>query len=661
MASSSHGPEAGFKTVEEEASNRSRTKRKRRDAPKVVKQESVLYQPLRDIIKAVIEHWGYSGSCTIVDTHRKMMEHVSGNGNPAETYRLKSSPDFMVKGSGRNYSTKPFKPSRAAGSDRVDYLRCAAPLEVKTKANRSFKSNLSGVNHSVNVDVYVDPAAFVRFILGVVSPDDEVLCEERFLKTIDEDGNDIIYKPYPIFYHRAIRSRGTCCWKAFDLKTDEIVLIKDAWRASLRKPETDFLQEVKELKLVGVVQMISCQADEDDTVARMRGIVMKTLPSDVTTFRDRTFSRIVFVDGGQPVEYFRSRGDLLYAFRDAIAGHRNLWKAGILHRDGTRAFQSVNILKSYNVKQGKYAPHDHLDDLESFFYILCWICIGYSSPAIKVDPFPAELLEWEDENPRRASWAKDNIFLREFELENPVTDYFGPIFYRLLARLRAFFQPHVIRKRRKAPTNGWPSLTQLQDSESEKDYEAILNIFDEAIAEYEEEEAAATSKQAVLTQNPAIPIPSTSALRSPLSPIFPPQSSQNPFQDGSPLGPMFTGPAPASPGRKRKSESDDEGSPRLKKSRSTYKLPVIPPGSPTTPARWNAKKTPRSTPARPSNLYISSELPALPSYPVLSSLFNTSSSNTHSLFYTLYDYIINIAYDYDYYYYSLCGKCHITE
>ncbi len=46
---------------------------------------------------------------------------------------------------------------------------------------------------------------------------------------------------------------------------------------------------------------------------------------------------------------------------------------------GTRAFQSINILRSYK-KKNKFTPHSYMDDLESFFYVLCWVCCGYSAP-----------------------------------------------------------------------------------------------------------------------------------------------------------------------------------------------------------------------------------------------------------------------------------------
>ena len=49
------------------------------------------------------------------------------------------------------------------------------------------------------------------------------------------------------------------------------------------------------------------------------------------------------------------------------------------HLQGTRAFQSLNVLHSYELEH-ESTPHSYMDDLESFFYILCWICCGYDGP-----------------------------------------------------------------------------------------------------------------------------------------------------------------------------------------------------------------------------------------------------------------------------------------
>ncbi|KDR85780.1 hypothetical protein GALMADRAFT_52865, partial [Galerina marginata CBS 339.88] len=246
------------------------------------------------------------------------------------------------------------------------------------------------------------------------------------------------------------------------------------------------------------------------------------------------FSRIVLKHGGKPVYKFTSPGEVLYAFRDAIAGHQNLWNAGILHRDvsinniliglpgskpgyrgllidldlsvwtdprrnpaeleirtGTRAFQSVNVLHSYDPDRRAHS-HDYLDDLESFFYVLCFIACGFdvAKPKPKDDviaeeirPFPIGLSEWENTNPRWAVNAKKAMYFGG-RFPERVTDVFknaGPAFENLLDKLFYFFHGHVVRKISRAR----PRLTLLElKPQSAEHYKTVLTFFDEAIEEF---------------------------------------------------------------------------------------------------------------------------------------------------------------------------------
>ncbi|KAF7323931.1 hypothetical protein MKEN_00614600 [Mycena kentingensis (nom. inval.)] len=61
--------------------------------------------------------------------------------------------------------------------------------------------------------------------------------------------------------------------------------------------------------------------------------------------------------------------------------------------NGTRAFQSVKILQDM-----KYLPylgcHDTLDDLESLFYVLSFVCYGHDAFGLLVLPTPPDLIGW---------------------------------------------------------------------------------------------------------------------------------------------------------------------------------------------------------------------------------------------------------------------------
>ncbi|KJA13588.1 hypothetical protein HYPSUDRAFT_151437, partial [Hypholoma sublateritium FD-334 SS-4] len=286
-----------------------------------------------------------------------------------------------------------------------------------------------GVHYSLAVNIHEDPKTFVRFILGASSDKPEFVGfdqsiywknGERFIELSDaKTGVTTTYRlvnTEPVFDQRAIRGRGTCCWL---VDVDGVLFVlKDAWRSRKRDAEWQFLEEVDGLD--GVGQMKAFQ-DDIAHISTLRGLP-KPLPAHLRkVFRDRTMSRMLLVCHGRSIEAFRSRRQLLHAYRDAIRGHQNLWNADILHRDisvnnillgsdplkenncgliidldlsinikrkkslyaidfktGTRAFQSMNVLHSYNPTPTRQCKtHDYMDDLESFFYVLCWIACGF--------------------------------------------------------------------------------------------------------------------------------------------------------------------------------------------------------------------------------------------------------------------------------------------
>jgi len=90
--------------------------------------------------------------------------------------------------------------------------------------------------------------------------------------------------------------------------------------------------------------------------------------------------------------------------------------------------------------------HDHLDDLESFFYVLCWICFGFSGPRKKFDPLPKTLQKWESTDPESAADAKQSMLFKRLSWAGVCTPFFGDIFQELLQDLHGFFAEQVGRK-----------------------------------------------------------------------------------------------------------------------------------------------------------------------------------------------------------------------
>ncbi|KAI0924833.1 hypothetical protein AcW2_010357 [Taiwanofungus camphoratus] len=154
--------------------------------------------------------------------------------------------------------------------------------------------------------------------------------------------------------------------------------------------------------------------------------------------RGKTHSRLVMKTYGRPIKFAKSLLEMVGAFKDAIVGHRNSFQRNVLHRDisigniliaskpipgyrgilidyenaiilnsgrepllddplsGTRPFISPEILgksplwayskREGNLKRPKTMPqlqpkHDFIHDLESFFWVLVWLCMSRSGPA----------------------------------------------------------------------------------------------------------------------------------------------------------------------------------------------------------------------------------------------------------------------------------------
>ncbi|KAG6238244.1 hypothetical protein E4U24_007203 [Claviceps purpurea] len=135
-----------------------------------------------------------------------------------------------------------------------------------------------------------------------------------------------------------------------------------------------------------------------------------------TGLPNRVHRRVIVRDCGKSIYKASSRVALLACLEDCIKGHQSLYKAGILHRDisinnllikeetatdrtekgflidldlaiqtnrpdtdatersqrtrtATRAFMAIGVIRG--------EEHTFLHDLESFFWVLLWICIHY--------------------------------------------------------------------------------------------------------------------------------------------------------------------------------------------------------------------------------------------------------------------------------------------
>ncbi|KAL1693177.1 hypothetical protein GGG16DRAFT_123503 [Schizophyllum commune] len=328
----------------------------------------------------------------------------------------------------------------------------------------------------------------------------------------------------PFYARRAIRGRGGIYWLGNHDDYGEVI-IKQSYLPATRTPEWEFLKRTAGLEGVGEILAYDL---------RQCCVVLRRY--------------------GDPIDRFQSPLQLLVAVRDAIKGHWNLWKVHILHRDvsiqnillgrpgakdgwkgvlidldlaiclfrqtsdanvdfrtGTRAYQSVQVLLSYKYAQsapssGQRLMHDYLDDLESFYWCLCWICFSYEGPGdCKQSDIPKE---WQDNNPEVAAAAKSMHLLLKFQPRN-VKDYFEA-FVPLLQFMHDIFQRTLQKKSelidaRAADTRDLATIR----AEADATYREVIGMFDDTIdslAEFEPAQAAPLPSASVaLPERPKIP------------------------------------------------------------------------------------------------------------------------------------------------------------
>ncbi|EGR51502.1 uncharacterized protein TRIREDRAFT_104463 [Trichoderma reesei QM6a] len=195
-----------------------------------------------------------------------------------------------------------------------------------------------------------------------------------------------------------------------------------------------------------------------------------------TPLTNRVHRRVVLQDYGKPIYTASSPTALLAALESCIRGHESLRRqAGLLHRDisinnvvidedgpgdrkgflidldlaikeqrikasgtkgktGTRAFMAIGVLMG--------RQHSFMHDLESFFWVLFWICVHYDGPdkARKSD-----FDEWNFMRDRNLAGAKLAI-IYDFEsfrdeAESSFTPFYAPLI-PLMDRLRAVVFPN---------------------------------------------------------------------------------------------------------------------------------------------------------------------------------------------------------------------------
>ncbi|KAI0040241.1 hypothetical protein FA95DRAFT_1683896 [Auriscalpium vulgare] len=322
-----------------------------------------------------------------------------------------------------------------------------------------------------------------------------------------------------------VRGRSTICWKT----KDGLYIIKDYWRAQDRLFEAEFLKELAGIKGVG---QLRAYQDNLCRVSAVRGaghlLNDAAQLGTATEIPDRIQCRQVLDRYTGDLSCAPNPLAMLIAFRDAVVGHRNaLLVKGILHRDvslfnimfdkrardgalgrlidfdhakkfedlfdknatggdlcvGTRMYQSVKVLRG---DPKVFGVHDHMDDLESFFYVLIHLFTGFTGTG-PIDAFglPPVLQRWN--NADTAFCATMKLSFMTGPLAFPMSVELVDAFLPLLEGLQQFFRPRIaavsrakaIRPEPMPTKNCRPADHLLQAA---KDYKSFLEIVDAHIA-----------------------------------------------------------------------------------------------------------------------------------------------------------------------------------
>ncbi|KAJ7075163.1 hypothetical protein B0H15DRAFT_867716 [Mycena belliarum] len=405
----------------------------------------------------------------------------------------------------------------------------------------------------------------------------------------------------PVFARRTIRSRGTVCWDA-EYKGQHYI-IKDYWRADGRAYESAFLKKLAGIK--GVGQMLAFD-DDRETIKAGRGFdVAEEMYSHSTNLRvlDRSFMRIVLRKYGGTLEKAACARDLLCAIRDIVAGHRDgLLEQDILHRDisfsnirlspyepekgvvidwdlakemktllagtvteddsrtGTRAYQSVKVLNGSPL----LGHHDNMDDIESIFYVLCYVLYGFDTCGNPHSEL-GFLADWGNVLVRPAGLGQQKLAFIQNPHGQKLTRYVGEelvTLNRLVKNLRKFFLSRMEQIGEAIDVYDPTPFPVYERARADEDYQQFLAMIDSAI-----------EKLPLVSSIPA------SARSTPI-----------PFPDLSAAAPPSPSGSTGSTKRRRIPEDHQDGSSTSRSKRTRAEVPPVDPASDDSDSRSSIPK-----------------------------------------------------------------------
>lgn len=193
-------------------------------------------------------------------------------------------------------------------------------------------------------------------------------------------------------------------------------------------------------------------------------------------------------------------------------------------------FQSLLVLEALSLKEHTPA-YDYLDDIESFFYVLCYIFLVYLPDGRRLsskDPGASLVWTWGERDTRQAFTNKRYIFgfggdtIKAYEV---VEKNWGPICYRLF---ESFLEWMAERREEKielvlSTAGAGSSKDHLQRLHAHRNehFNAVLKMFDEAIDAAQSTAPTSTEAPAITNQIPPVdvsfPVTASSSCEGPIA------------------------------------------------------------------------------------------------------------------------------------------------
>ncbi|KAJ7454763.1 hypothetical protein FB451DRAFT_653075 [Mycena latifolia] len=308
-----------------------------------------------------------------------------------------------------------------------DDRRFQVGLTIASRTVRLVLIDHCGVIAAESFNVHERPDLLVRAVAGLMLSTRPTIGFDTTITTLKNGqrqirvGQDVYDILARLSISHDVRGKATVCWHARRNGTDFV--IKDNWTdPACKVSEADILEIAKDIP--GVTKLIALETvmidRAEDSTAALRSVISDNF------LGVRQHQRMVLTPFARKISYFRTKKELISVFIDAIEAHRSLVEKNILHCDisstnlmiseaapetpavdeddalpplrrgilidvdgalfldnigywvgliGTFVFMSSAILI-----HGSSTRHKPSDDLESFLYVLIYICIRYAGP-----------------------------------------------------------------------------------------------------------------------------------------------------------------------------------------------------------------------------------------------------------------------------------------